>query len=240
MNNPFLRQEAMLGPAAMDKLSRSHVAVLGLGGVGSWAAEALCRAGVGTLTLMDSDTVASTNINRQLYALRSTMGLPKAEAAAARCRDISESVTVYPIVGTYDADHREQFFCRHYDYIVDCIDLVSCKLDLIGQAMERNIPIISALGTGNKLDAEQLRAADISKTYGCPLARVMRKELRQRGIHHLQVVFSPEEPHECAQTEAPPEGRRSVPGSVVWVPAAAGLLLAQTVVLSLTGEEGSS
>ena len=145
MNEAFVRMEALLGREAMDKLAQSHVAVLGLGGVGSWAAEALCRAGVGTLTLMDSDTVGASNINRQLYALRSTVGLPKAEVAAARCRDIRQDVTVHPIVGTYDAVHREAFFCRRYDYIVDCIDLVSCKLDLIEQAQQRNIPILSAL-----------------------------------------------------------------------------------------------
>lgn len=236
MNEALVRMEALLGREAMDKLAQSHVAVLGLGGVGSWAAEALCRAGVGTLTLMDSDTVGASNINRQLYALRSTVGLPKAEVAAARCRDIRQDVTVHPIVGTYDAVHREAFFCRRYDYIVDCIDLVSCKLDLIEQAQQRSIPILCALGTGNKLDAASLQVADIAKTYGCPLARVMRKELRNRGIHHLKVVFSPEEPHEAAQTEAPPQGRRSVPGSVVWVPAAAGLLLAQTVVEDLVKE----
>lgn len=234
MGETLQRMEALLGHAAMDKLRHSHVAVVGLGGVGSWAAEALCRAGVGTLTLLDSDTVSRSNINRQLYALHSTVGIPKAEAAAARCRDIREDVTVYPIVGTYDALHRELLFCRHYDYIVDCIDLVSCKLDLIEQARQRDIPILCALGTGNKLKAQQLQVADISKTYGCPLARVMRKELRNRGITHLKVVFSPEEAHTAQQTEAPPQGRRSVPGSVVWVPAAAGLLMAQTVVEDLT------
>lgn len=233
MSEALLRMEALLGRDAMDKLRNSHVAVLGLGGVGSWAAEALCRAGVGTLTLMDSDAISESNTNRQLYALRSTLGLPKAEVAAARCRDIREDVTVHAIVGTYDAAHREDFFCRDYNYIVDCIDLVSCKLDLIEQARERSIPILCALGTGNKLDASRLQVADISKTYGCPLARVMRKELRARSIQHLKVVFSPEEPHEAAQTEAPPQGRRSVPGSVVWVPAAAGLLMAQTVVEDL-------
>ncbi|MBR5571318.1 MAG: tRNA threonylcarbamoyladenosine dehydratase [Oscillospiraceae bacterium] len=236
MNEAFLRMESLLGREAMDKLAQSHVAVLGLGGVGSWAAEALCRAGVGTLTLMDSDTVGLSNMNRQLYALHSTVGLPKAEVAAARCRDIAADVTVYPIVGTYDAAHRDEFFCRDYDYIVDCIDLVSCKLDLIEQARARRIPILCALGTGNKLDAASLQVADIAKTYGCPLARVMRKELRNRGIHHLKVVFSPEEPHEAQQTEAPPQGRRSIPGSVVWVPATAGLLMAQTVVEDLVKE----
>ena len=239
MSEALLRMEALLGREAMDKLTNSHVAVLGLGGVGSWAAEALCRAGVGTLTVMDSDAVGESNVNRQLYALGSTVGLAKAEVAAARCRDIRPDVTVYPIVGTYDAAHREDFFCRDYDYIVDCIDLVSCKLDLIEEARERSIPILCALGTGNKLDAAKVQVADISKTYGCPLARVMRKELRARGINHLKVVFSPEEPVEARQTEAPPQGRRSVPGSVVWVPATAGLLMAQTVVEDLIKEDAT-
>ena len=238
VNPAFSRTESMLGREAMEKLSKSHVAVFGLGGVGSWAAEALCRAGVGTLTLIDSDTVSETNRNRQLYALRSTVGLAKAEVAAARCRDINEEITVHPVVDTYDAQHREDFFGEKYDYIVDCIDLVSCKLDLIEQAKLRNIPILTALGTGNKRDASQFTVTDIAKTYGCPLARVMRKELRGRDIHHLKVVFSPEEPTETVQTEAPPPGRRSVPGSVSWVPAAAGLLMAQTVVEDLLAEGG--
>lgn len=238
VNPAFSRTESMLGREAMETLARSHVAVFGLGGVGSWAAEALCRAGVGTLTLIDSDTISETNRNRQLYALRSTVGQPKAEVAAARCRDINEEIIVHPIVGTYDAQHREDFFGAQYDYIVDCIDLVSCKLDLIEQAKERNIPILTALGTGNKRDASQFTVTDIAKTYGCPLARVMRKELRGRDIHHLKVVFSPEEPTETVQTEVPPPGRRSVPGSLSWVPAAAGLLMAQTVVEDLLAEGG--
>ena len=238
VNPAFSRTESMLGREAMETLAHSHVAVFGLGGVGSWAAEALCRSGVGTLTLIDSDTVSETNRNRQLYALRSTVGQSKAEVAAARCRDINEAVTVHPIVGTYDAQHREDYFTAQYDYIVDCIDLVSCKLDLIEQAKARGIPILTALGTGNKRDASQFTVTDIAKTYGCPLARVMRKELRQRDIHHLKVVFSPEEPVETVQTEAPPPGRRSVPGSLSWVPAAAGLLMAQTVVEDLLAEEG--
>ena len=173
-----------------------------------------------------------------LAMLLSSLYEPKEEVAAARCRDINEDVTVYPIVGTYDAQHREDFFTAQYDYIVDCIDLVSCKLDLIEQAKERGIPILTALGTGNKRDASQFTVTDIAKTYGCPLARVMRKELRGRDIHHLKVVFSPEEPAETVQTEAPPPGRRSVPGSVSWVPAAAGLLMAQTVVEDLLAEGG--
>ena len=238
-NEAFLRTEMILGPAALDKLRRSHVAVFGLGGVGSYAAECLARSGVGTLTLVDQDTVSVSNINRQLCALTSTVGQYKAEVAAARVRDIDPDTVVYPICATYDAAHREEFFSRKFDYIVDCIDLVSCKLDLIQQAHLRRIPILTALGTGNKLDPTQLRLADISETYGCPLARVMRKELRSKlGLYHLRVVFSPEQPHETQQLEAPPPGRRSVPASVAWVPATAGLLMGSAVVQDLIQGKG--
>lgn len=230
MREEFLRTKMLLGDEALDKLHRSHVAVFGLGGVGSYAAEGLCRAGVGELTLIDGDTLSTSNINRQLYALHSTLGLPKAEAAATRCRDICPDTVVHPIVGVYDAAHREDFFTAEYDYIVDAIDLVSCKLDLIEQARQRRIPILTALGTGNKRQAELLTITDIAKTSGCPLARVMRKELRARDIHHLKVVFSPEQPAETQQLETPPPGRRSVPASVSWVPSVAGLLMAGAVV----------
>ena len=229
----------ILGAPALDKLRRSHVAVFGLGGVGSYAAECLARSGVGTLTLVDQDTVSVSNINRQLCALTSTVGQYKAEVAAARVQDIDPDTVVYPICATYDAAHREEFFSRKFDYIVDCIDLVSCKLDLIQQAHLRRIPILTALGTGNKLDPTQLRLADISETYGCPLARVMRKELRSKlGLYHLRVVFSPEQPHETQQLEAPPPGRRSVPASVAWVPATAGLLMGSAVVRDLIQGKG--
>ena len=153
--------------------------------------------------------------------------------AARRCRDISPDIVVHPLCATYDAAHREDFFAARYDYIVDAIDLVSCKLDLIEQAQLRGIPILSALGTGNKLDPSLLRVTDISKTSGCPLARVMRKELRARNIHHLKVVFSPEEPVSTQQMEAPPPGRRSVPASVAWVPSCAGLMMAGAVIQDL-------
>ena len=238
MDERWARQEMLLGAEAMDKLSRCHVAVFGLGGVGSYAAEALCRAGIGELTLVDQDTVSRSNCNRQLYALESTIGLPKAEVAAERCRDINPSLTVHPVAATYDAAHREDFFPCRYDYIVDAIDLVSCKLDLIQQARRRQIPILTALGTGNKLEPEKLTITDIAKTSGDPLARVMRKELRARDIRHLKVCFSPEEPHDAAQLEAPPPGRRSVPASVSWVPSAAGLLMAGAVVRDLLTEGG--
>ena len=233
MNESFLRTEMIVGAPALDKLRRSHVAVFGLGGVGSYAAECLARSGVGTLTLVDQDTVSVSNINRQLCALRSTVGRYKAEVMASRVKDIDPDITVYPLCATYDAAHREDFFTRRFDYIVDCIDLVSCKLDLIEQAHLRGIPILTALGTGNKLEPELLRIADISQTSGCPLARVMRKELRARGFHHLKVVFSPEPPHGTEQLEAPPPGRRSVPASVAWVPSVAGLLMGGTVVRDL-------
>ena len=235
MNEQYIRTAMLLGDTAVEKLRYSHVAVFGLGGVGSYAAEALCRAGIGELTLIDSDTVSLSNLNRQLYALHSTVGQPKAEVAARRCLDIDPAVTVHPIVGTYDAAHREDFFAA-YDYIVDAIDLVSCKLDLIEQAQVRHVPILSALGTGNKLDPSLLQITDIAKTSGCPLARVMRKELRARGINHLKVCYSPEEAHETDQLEAPPPGRRSVPASVSWVPSAAGLMMAGVVVQDLIKE----
>lgn len=228
----------LLGADAMARLRRCHVIVFGLGGVGSYAAECLARSGVGELTLVDQDTISVTNINRQLYALRSTVGQSKAEVAARRCADIDPELRVHPICATYDAAHRDRFFSTHYDYIVDAIDLVSCKLDLIEQARLRRIPILTALGTGNKLDPTLLQVTDISKTSGCPLARVMRRELRARDIRRLKVVYSPEEPAETQQLEAPPPGRRSVPASVAWVPATAGLLMGSVVVRDLLNGGG--
>lgn len=228
----------LLGADAMARLRRCHVIVFGLGGVGSYAAECLARSGVGELTLVDQDTISVTNINRQLYALRSTVGQPKAEVAARRCADIDPELRVHPICATYDAAHRDRFFSTHYDYIVDAIDLVSCKLDLIEQARLRRIPILTALGTGNKLDPTLLQVTDISKTSGCPLARVMRRELRARDIRRLKVVYSPEESAETQQLETPPPGRRSVPASVAWVPATAGLLMGSVVVRDLLNGGG--
>lgn len=237
MNERTMRAQMLLGSGAMDKLRAAHVAVFGLGGVGSWCAEGLARSGVGELTLIDQDTASRSNINRQLCALESTLDLPKAEVMAARARDINPDITVHTLVGCYTAAERERFFAD-YDYVVDAIDLVSCKVDLIMSCRGRGIPIISALGTGNKRDASLLEITDISKTYGCALARVVRKELRARGVEHHTVVFSPEEPMRPEQLEAPPPGRSSVPGSLVWVPASAGLLLCQHVVTRLTGLDG--
>ena len=175
MDEQFLRTRMILGADAVERLRCSHVIVFGLGGVGSYAAEALARAGVGELTLVDQDTLSVSNINRQLYALHSTVGMYKADVAAARCLDINPALRVHPVCATYDAAHREDFFTARYDYLVDAIDLVSCKLDLVEQARERGIPIISAMGTGNKLDPTLLTVTDLARTSGCPLARVMRR-----------------------------------------------------------------
>ncbi len=237
MDERIVRTEMLLGPEAVNRLRGSHVAVFGLGGVGSWCAEALARSGVGKLTLIDRDVVSESNINRQLIALGSTLGMPKTEAMAARLRDINPEISLRLINGHYEAADRDRFF-SDYDYAADAIDLVSCKLDLILSCRERGIPVISALGTGNKRDAQQLRLDDISRTRGCPFARIVRKELRARGIEHHPVVYSPEEAMEAAQTEAPPPGRRSVPGSLIWVPASAGMLMCQHIVCSLAGLEG--
>ena len=232
MDERTLRARMLLGAEAMKKIEKSHVAVFGLGGVGSWCAEALARSGVGRITLVDRDTVGRSNINRQLCALDSTVDMPKAKVMAQRIHDINPHISCRCIHGHYEAADRERFF-DDYDFVVDCIDLVSCKVDLIMSCRERGIPCISALGTGNKADASQLHIDDISKTYGCALARVVRKELRNRGVEHHAVVFSPEEPMEPEQFEAPPPGRRSVPGSLVWVPATAGMLLCQHVIMKL-------
>ena len=233
MDERTMREEMLLGRGAVEKLKSSHVAVFGLGGVGSWCCEGLARAGVGRLTLVDRDTVSLSNCNRQLCALTSTLGMEKTAVMAARVRDINPAIEVRGICGHYETADRERLF-SDYDFVVDAIDLVACKLDLIMSCRERGIPVVSALGTGNKRDAMLLRLDDIAKTYGCTFARVIRRELRARGVEHHPVVYSPEEPMTPAQIEAPPPGRRSVPGSLVWVPAAAGMLLCQYVVTELT------
>jgi tRNA A37 threonylcarbamoyladenosine dehydratase len=236
MKEQFLRTEMLLGDAAMKKLEASHVAVFGLGGVGSWCAEALARSGIGTLTLIDHDEIGLTNLNRQAEALHSTLGQAKAIAMADRILDIHPECIVHPMVARYTPENREAFSLSSYDYIVDAIDLVSCKLDLIQTALTLKIPILSALGTGNKLNASQFRVTDISKTEGCSLARIIRRELSRRGIRHHKVIFSPELPTKTPQYEAPPPGRRSVPASTSWVPPIAGFLLAGEVIQDLIHE----
>jgi len=240
LENPFVREEMLLGAAAMERLRRSHVMVFGIGGVGSYAAEGLARAGVGALTLVDNDTVSVTNLNRQLCALHSTVGRYKSDVMAERILDINPNCRVTSLPRLYNEESKEFFFANPCDYIVDAIDLVSCKLSLILTARERDIPIISAMGTGNKLDPFQFEITDIAKTQGCHLARVLRKELRARGVLHHTVLYSREEPVTPAQLEAPPPGRRSIPGSLSWVPSCGGLMMAGFVVRALIAQVSDS
>ena len=237
MSEQFLRTEMLLGSEALTRLQRSRVAVFGLGGVGGYVVEALARSGVGSLDLIDSDTVSVSNLNRQILATHSTVGMRKVDAARQRVLDINPDCVVraYPIF--YTPDTADSFDFTQYDYIVDAIDTVTGKLALVERAVAVNTPIICCMGTGNKLDASAFQVADISKTTMCPLARIMRKELGKRGIRHLKVVYSQEEAMTPTgwEEEAAALGKRQIPGSVAFVPGAAGLLLAGEVVRDLTG-----
>lgn len=234
MINEFSRTELLLGADGMEKLKKSRVAVFGIGGVGGYAVEALARAGVGALDLIDNDVVGTTNINRQIIALHSTVGQPKVEVMAARVKDINPDCTVMTYQCFYGPDTAKTFDFTQYDYIIDAIDTVTGKLALVTRAQSAGTPIISSMGTGNKLDPTAFIVTDIYKTSFCPLARIMRKELRKRGIDSLKVVYSEEEaltPE--GETEELPQGRRSIPGSVSFVPSAAGLILAGEVIKDL-------
>ena len=237
MSEQFLRTEMLLGRDAVEKLHSARVAVFGLGGVGGYAVEALARSGVGSLDLIDSDIVSISNLNRQILAAHSTVGMLKVDAARQRVLDINPACVVrtYPIF--YTPETADTFDFTQYDYIVDAIDTVTGKLALVERAVAVNKPIICCMGTGNKLDASAFQVADISKTSMCPLARVMRKELSKRGIRHLKVVYSQEEAITPTgwEEEAAALGKRQIPGSVAFVPGAAGLLLAGEVVRDLTG-----
>lgn len=233
MDGRFSRNEMLLGDTA--GLRSRHVAVIGLGGVGSWCADALARSGIGRLTLVDFDTISLSNINRQLCARTSTVGMPKAIVMRDWALEINPDIQAVALVEKYEAGFFDKY--GGFDYIIDAIDLVSYKVDLIKTAKALEIPIISALGTGNKLNPELLRVADIAETESCAFARVVRRELRRAGVLSHTVVYSPEPaivPAPAAET--PPPGRRSIPGSVPWVPASAGLLLASYVVRDLLGD----
>lgn len=233
--NPFSRTELLLGSSAMDKLKHATVAVFGLGGVGGYVVEALARSGVGALVLVDHDTISLTNINRQIFATHSTLGMEKAEVAKARVLDINPEITVTAHKIFYGPDTAHLLDFSQYDYIVDAIDTVTGKLALITAAQAAGTPIISSMGTGNKLDPSKFQITDITKTSVCPLARVMRKECAKRGIRHLKVLFSTEDPlSPDPVTEELPEGRRSLPGSVAYVPSVAGLMIAGSVIQDLT------
>ena len=234
MINEFSRTQLLFGADGMEKLKQSRVAVFGIGGVGGYAVEALARAGVGALDLIDSDVISVTNINRQIIALHSTVGQPKVEVMAARIKAINPDCEVRTYQCFYGPDTAETFDFTQYDYIIDAIDTVTGKLALVTQAQKAGTPIISSMGTGNKLDPTAFIVTDIYKTSFCPLARIMRKELRKRGVDRLKVVYSEEEaltPE--GETEELPQGRRSIPGSVSFVPSAAGLILAGEVIRDL-------
>ena len=233
----FSRTRLLLGNAAMEKLNNARVAVFGLGGVGGYVVEALARSGVGALDLVDHDTISSTNINRQILATTQTIGMEKAEAAKQRVLSINPEIKVNAITKFYCPDTAAEFDFSQYDYVVDAIDTVTAKLALVVAAKAADTPIISSMGTGNKLDPTRFQIADISKTSVCPLARVMRKECAKRGIKHLKVLFSTEDPipsdPNTLTDEELPEGRRSLPGSVAFVPSVAGLIIAGEVITDL-------
>ena len=247
MSVRFSRTELLIGEHAMRVLADSHVAVFGLGGVGGYCAEALARSGVGALTLVDHDQVSPTNVNRQIVALESTIGRAKAEVMAERVRDINPDCRVTPRVCFFLPDTAGEIDLTQFDYIVDAVDTVTAKLLLAERAQEAGVPIISSMGTANKTDPTMLEVADISKTETCPLAKIIRKECRKRGIRHLKVVYSREPARQpsseaqaaylAAQEDAGATvdkfGRAGIPASTAFVPPAAGLILASEVVRDL-------
>ncbi len=233
----FIRSEMLLGNDALKKLNGSSVAVFGIGGVGSYVCEALARTGVGRLTFIDNDTVAESNINRQIIALHSTIGRYKAEVMAERVKDINPDVVVRALNIFYTPQNGDEIDFSEFDYIVDAIDTVTSKLFIIEKAYKMNIPVISSMGTGNKLDPSQFKISDISKTEVCPLARVMRRELKQRNIPKLKVLWSSEKPIKPLFEEETSSQRRSTPGSVAFVPSSAGLMIAGEVIKDLTIKE---
>ncbi len=241
--NPYSRTEFLLGKEAMDKLKNARVAVFGLGGVGGYVVEALARSGIGALDLIDHDTISQTNINRQILATTETVGMDKAEAAARRVQAINPDIRVNGRKIFYLPETAGEFDFKEYDYVVDAIDTVTGKIMLIAAAKAAGTPIISSMGTGNKLDPTAFRVGDISETSVCPLARIIRKEFKKRGIDRLKVVYSTEDPIKTAlPPDDPawaelPEGRNALPGSVCFVPAVAGMIIAGEVIKDISKKE---
>lgn len=238
--NPYSRTEFLLGKAAMQKLKNAHVAVFGLGGVGGYAVEALARSGIGALTLVDHDNLSMTNLNRQILATRDTVGLAKADVAARRVAAIDPDIQVTALQTFFGPATADQFDFFQYDYVIDAIDTVTGKLAIVTAAKAAGTPVISAMGAGNKLDPTAFQVADIYETSVCPLARIMRKECRKRGIDSLKVVYSQEEPIVCTLPENDPawaelpEGRNALPGSCAFVPSVMGLIIAGQVIKDLS------
>ena len=224
----FSRTSLLIGEQALQKLNNARVAVFGVGGVGGYVVEALVRSGVGALELIDNDVVAISNLNRQIIALHSTIGQYKTQVAAARAKDINPNVQVVTHEKFFLPENADEFDFTKYDYVVDAIDTVSGKLAIIQKANAAGVPVISAMGAGNKLDNTAFEVADISKTSVCPLARVMRRELKKRGIEHVKVVYSKEEPKK--QTA---DGEKVSQSSIAFVPSVAGLILAGEVIKDL-------
>lgn len=235
MAQEFSRSEMLLGKDAMEKLKNSHIAVFGIGGVGGYTVEALARCGIGELTLVDNDTVSVTNINRQIIALHSTIGLLKTQAAKNRALDINPDLKIHTLEMFFTPENKGEIDFSQFDYVVDAIDTVSGKIALAQACQDAGVPLISSMGTGNKLNPTDFQVADIYKTSMCPLAKVMRHELKKRGIKKLKVVYSKEEPkaHKC-ETDEIQEGRRSIPASVSFVPSVAGLIIAGEVIKDLS------
>ena len=237
MADQFMRSELIFGAEAINRLKSARVAVFGIGGVGGYAVEALARGGVGALDLIDGDSVSLTNLNRQIIALHSTVGMPKAEVARRRVLDINPECRARACELFFTGENAGEFNFKDYDYVVDAIDSVGSKLDLISVCARENVPIISAMGAGNKLDPTGFEVADIYETSVCPLARVMRRELKKRGIDRLKVVYSKEQPAEpdvaaaeaCA-AEGDLKAGRVPPGSVSFVPPVMGLIIAGEVI----------
>lgn len=236
MNERFSRTQALIGNEACEKLKNAKIIIFGAGGVGSAAIEAVSRAGVGNIDIVDGDTVSVSNINRQLIALSSTIGSKKAEAAKARVLDINPDANVTAHDLFYTAQTADAIDLTAYDYVIDAIDMVTSKLLLIEKCSELNVPLICSMGTGNKFDPSNFRVADINKTSGCPLARIIRKELRRRGIKKLDVVFSDEEP-KALLTPIENDNGRNPPGSLSFVPPAAGYVMAGYVIKKIAGIE---
>jgi tRNA A37 threonylcarbamoyladenosine dehydratase len=239
MSDQFARTRLLLGDEAMEKLKRSRVAVFGIGGVGGYVCEALVRSGVGHFDIVDNDKVCLSNINRQIIATGKTVGKYKTEAMKERMLDINPDVDVIEHKCFFLPENSDGFPFADYDYVVDAVDTVTAKLELVMKCKEIGVPVISSMGAGNKLDAGAFKVADIYKTKMCPLAKVMRHELKRRGVKDLKVVYSEEAPiiprGDMFSPEEEPTQRRSIPGSVAFVPSVAGLIIAGEVVKDLTG-----
>ena len=241
MLNEYSRTELLIGKAGIERLKAASVMVFGVGGVGSHCIEALARSGVGRLTLIDNDTVSLTNINRQSIAYHSTIGRYKTEVMKERIRDINPEICVNSYEMFVLPDNLEALFEERPDYIIDAIDTVTAKLALVELALKLDIPVISSMGTGNKLHPEMFEITDLSKTSVCPLCKVMRKELKARGIYHLKVLYSKEKPIDTSERDTGEDKgqRRSIPGSISFVPPVAGLLIAGEAVRDIV-EKGKA